>query len=170
MDGSDEFYEGLDELADRNRRMADGEDVEERDGRGRDIDAQFLQEIMYSLETVSMGTHQLLYFSAMKYAGGYLGCDADTMSGAVAELASSFDAMNIGSLELVDDGDPAVIELSENALTDAAPESGRTMCYFVAGYIAGFLQNCLGDNFVVNEVACSAEDGSDRCRFEVRER
>lgn len=168
MDGKDEFYQGLDELADQNRRLVEGEADDGRPERGRELDVQLLQEIIYSLESVSMGTHQLLYFSAMKYVRKYLDCEADTMEGAVEELAEIFDAMNLGVLDL-DGEDPVMLEMSENAMTHSAPEAGRTMCYFLSGYIAGFLENCLGENFVVSETSCSAE-GEDSCRFKVRER
>ncbi|MDY6768924.1 MAG: V4R domain-containing protein [Candidatus Nanohaloarchaea archaeon] len=169
MDGDDEFYEGLDELAERSRALVDGGEDAVREERGRDADIQLLRELVYSLESVSMGTHQLLYFSAMKYAGNCLDCEADSREEAVDELAAIFDAMNLGTLELADDGEPAVVELAENAFTYNAPESGRTMCYFLAGYIAGFMENCLDGNVVVNEASCSAE-GNEVCTFEIQER
>lgn len=169
MDGDDEFYESLQDLADRGQDLVDGDAEDVREERGRSMDIQLLREIIYGLERVSLGTHQLLYFSAMKYARKYLGGEADEIAGAVEELAARFDAMNLGTLALDEEGWPAVLELRENAFTHNAPESGRTMCYFLSGYIAGFLENALSGQFVVNEVACSAEGGP-ACRFRVQER
>ncbi|MFB6265677.1 MAG: V4R domain-containing protein [Candidatus Nanohaloarchaea archaeon] len=167
MDG-EEFFEGLDELADRNRKLVEGEEEEVREGRGREVDLQILREIVYSLESVSMGTHQLLYFSAMKYARTYLECESEGLEEAVERLSGIFDKMNLGTLSLRD-GDGTELELEENAFTHDAPESGRKMCYFLAGYIAGFLENCLGASYVVNETSCSAEvEGA--CVFRVQER
>lgn len=164
----DEFYEGLAELAEGHRKLVEGEEKDPRDERGRSVDLQFLREMIYSLESVSIGTHQLLYFSAMRYSRQYLDCEASDLSEATEELDRGFDSMNLGSLYF-HEGDPSEIELEENAFTHNAPDSGRKMCYFIAGYIAGFLENCLGNKYVVNEVRCSAE-GADSCAFEVRER
>lgn len=169
MDGEEDFHERLAELAERNRELEAGEADGARPDRGRKMDIQFLREMVYSLESVSMGTHQLLYFSAMKYARKYLECEAGGLEDAVDELAEVFDAMNLGTLELVEAGENTVVELSENALTHGAPESGRTMCYFISGYISGFLENCTGDRFVVNESACTAE-GADSCVFRIQAR
>ncbi len=169
VDGDDEFYEGLEELAEESRKLVAGEEGEPREERGRDIDIHFLREIIYGLETVSLGTHQLLYFSALKYARRYLDADAEDLPGAVDDLADIFDATNLGTLELVEDGNPARVALRENAFTCNAPQSGRTMCYFLSGYIAGFMEGALDGRYVVNELECSA-DGNDACVFEIRER
>ncbi len=157
MDGDDRYAAALDELADRAPGSSDA------------VDAGFLQEIMYSLENVSMGTHQLLYFSARKYAGTYLDCAADDLPGAVDELAARFDAMDIGALTCVDEGMPAVVELEDNVLVADGPDTDRSMCYFIAGYLSGFLENCLGNEFVVHETTCMA-GGGDVCSFTVQER
>ncbi|MDY6766140.1 MAG: V4R domain-containing protein [Candidatus Nanohaloarchaea archaeon] len=153
MDGDDTYEAALDDLADR-----------EDTGSHR-----FLQEVLYSLETVSMGTHQLLYFSAMRYAGTYLDCAADDLDDAVDQLADRFHSMDVGTLTLEEKQLPARVALADNVVVDAAPATGRRMCYFIAGYIAGFLENCLDDGFVVNETECMA-DGAETCEFRVQKR
>ncbi|MFB6265869.1 MAG: V4R domain-containing protein, partial [Candidatus Nanohaloarchaea archaeon] len=105
----------------------------------------------------------------MRYVREYMDCDASSVEESIGKLADVFDSMNLGGLSLRDDEKPFRVELEENAFTYEAPESGRTMCYFISGYIAGFLENCLGKKYVVNEKSCSAE-GSGSCIFEIRER
>lgn len=168
MDGED-LDDGLDELAEENEELYEGMEKNPRKERGRNIDIQFLREIMYGLESVSMGTHQLLYFSAMKYAKNHLETDAEDVEEAVKELAERFDRMNIGSINFDQDSSPLTVELEDNAVSYGAPDTGRKMDYFIAGYISGYLENCLDSHYVVNEVECSAE-GEESCVFEIKER
>jgi len=157
VDGDDRYAAALQELAGRDPDA------------GGTADAGFLQEIMYSLENVSMGTRQLLYFSARKYASTYLDCAADDIPAAVAELAERFDAMEVGSLTCTDAEMPAAVELADNVLVADGPTTDQSMCYVIAGYISGFLENCLDEEYVVHETACMA-DGADGCSFSIQER
>ncbi|MDY6776600.1 MAG: 4-vinyl reductase [Candidatus Nanohaloarchaea archaeon] len=169
MDGEDDLTDGLDELAESNDKLADDEVEEVREERGRKVDMQFLREVMYGLEAVSMGTHQLLYFSAMQYARDHLETEAESVEEAVEELSSRFERMNVGSIVLEQDEDNPRIKMEENAVSYDAPRTGRKMDYFIAGYIAGYLENALGDKYVVNEIECSAE-GGEVCVFQIKGR
>jgi predicted hydrocarbon binding protein len=168
----DDHAPSLEALAADSKKLLDGDPVEygERGDRDRCIDIQAFREIMYALHTVSIGTHQLLYFSSMKYAKTYLDTDATTLEQAVEQLATIFDAQNIGTLTLAehDDGEDATITLAENALTIDA-DTDKPICYFISGYIAGYLENAIGDHYVVNETSCTSQ-GNDHCTFRARKR
>lgn len=165
----------LKELADDNTRLVDGRPsrhLECRGDRGQDIDIQALREVMYALHAVSIGTHQLLYFASMKYCKNHMDVEADSLEEAADELATILDTMNIGTLRLADKGtergDQVLFELAENALTfDANTE--KPICYFVSGYIAGYLENALDSHFVVNEIECTSQ-GNEVCVFRAQQR
>lgn len=170
--GGDDHSPPLEALAEDSWKLLDGAPVE-HEGRGdrdRCIDIQAFREIMYALHAVSIGTHQLLYFASMKYAKNYLETDASTLEEAVDKLADIFDTQNIGTLTLQEhqNGTDAEITLEENALSLDA-RTDKPICYFVSGYIAGYLENAIGDHYVVNETSCTAQ-GHDRCTFQARKR
>ncbi|MDY6773894.1 MAG: hypothetical protein SVS85_01740 [Candidatus Nanohaloarchaea archaeon] len=125
VDGEKEFYEGLEKLADKNQELVEGEAGDARGERGREIDLQILREMVYSLESVSMGTHQLLYFSALRYTRDYTDCESEGMEEAIRKLADVFDSMNLGSLSRREGSEPEKLEVEGNAFTSGAPESGR---------------------------------------------
>lgn len=166
-----EHSQPLEELAEDNRKLMDEMPADHagRGDRDRYVDMQLLREVMYALHDVSIGTHQLLYFSAMKYCKNYLAVDAEDMDAAVEELADIFDRQNVGLLSLRDkEGGKVVFELAENALTFDA-DTDKPICYFLSGYIAGLLENALGSHYVVNETDCISQ-GNDVCVFQAQKR
>lgn len=167
----DDNEQPLETLAQANALLMAGEQPEhDRDERGNTVDIQFLREIMYALHAVSIGTHQLLYFSAMKYCKNYLDPDADTVDEAIDELTELFDAMNIGTLVVVDRTDSAItFALSDSAIAAENAGTDRPICYFISGYIAGYLENALDARYVVNEIACVSQ-GHETCEFKAQHR
>ncbi len=167
----------LEHLAADNMRLMSGEQPQHMDTRGdrsRDVDLQAFREIMYALHAVSIGTHQLLYFSAMKYCKNYKEVQADSVDEVVEHLKEVFDRLNIGTLQLKEPEDgqkqknKLLFELTENALTFDAG-SDKPICYFISGYIAGHLENALDGRFVVNEISCTSQ-GDDACLFRAQQR
>lgn len=162
----------LEALASDNEKLRDGERVEQggREDRGHHVDIQALREVMYALHDVSIGTHQLLYFSAMKYCKNYVAADADTLEAAIDSLAGIFDALNVGTLSLVEqeNGTKAMLKVEENALAFDA-DTDKPICYFLSGYIAGYLENALEEHYVVNETACISQ-GNEACLFSAQKR
>lgn len=168
--------EPLNDLAEDNEKLMKGEPVDradDRQERGRSVDLQALREIMYSLHAVSIGTHQVLYFSAMKYCKNHMDVDASTIQEAADDLAQIFDRMNLGTLRLKEKQhdehqDRILFELEENAVAFDA-DTDKPVCYFLSGYIAGYLENALDEHFVVNEIACTSQ-GNDVCLFRAQRR
>lgn len=161
----------LEELAEQNKSVEDGVASENvRNDRGRHMDIQAIREVMHALHAVSIGTHQLLYFSAMKYAKNYLEPEAANRENALNELRDIFDAMNLGTLHSEEQDDGTVrVYIEDNALTLDNTSTDKPICYFISGYIAGFLENALGTHYVVNETSCTAQ-GNERCTFKAQER
>lgn len=165
----DHFDDILEQLADRNDTLVRDGSTGGRGDRGEEAHILFLRELTYALEAVSLGTHQLLYFAGMKYARNHLHTEADTLQAAVTELADRFDAMNVGTLTRVEEDGKPVLEMAGNALTMGGAETDKPLCYFLSGYIAGYLENALGTTYMVNETDCIAQ-GAAACRFRVLER
>lgn len=169
-DTEHDAFEPLAMLAAEQERLAAGEQPKHgRERRGEAADIQFIREVMYGLHDVSIGTHQLLYFAAMKYCKNYLDLTATTVAEAVDELQDMFDQRNIGTLTMQESADGKILlSLEENALTVDA-ETDKPICYFLSGYIAGCLENAVGDHFVVNEISCVSQ-GEDACIFRAQRR
>ncbi len=172
--GEDGESKPLDELAADNERFITGESSQHMDGRetrGRDIDIQAIREVMYALHAVSIGTHQLLYFSAMKYCKNHMDRQEQSVESAADSLADIFDRMNIGSFRLTENDeseDRIMFEMDENALAFDA-NTDKPICYFISGYIAGYLENTLEGHYVVNEISCISQ-GNEVCVFRAQKR
>lgn len=165
-----EFKKAFKELSKAEHDILNSEELEEKRGeRSRKVDMQFVREIMYAIQSVSIGTQQVLYFAGLKYSKYFLNDIASDYSECVENMRDIFDKLDVGTLKDIGDGDQKKLAVEENVLCYEGPEVDKPLCYFISGWIAGFLKGNLGKDFIVNEVECSAT-GSERCEFVVRER
>lgn len=87
---------------------------------------------------------------------------------ALTSLTRVWGQTGLGAVRL-EDADPETsryVVAIEHAITaDAIPVAGAPVCSLYAGWLAGFLGAVVGQEFVVEEVACSAA-GAARCVLE----
>lgn len=166
----EEFVGALKKLSSTEKNILKSKELDEvREERGRKVDMQFIREIMYALQSVSIGTQQLLYFAGMKYSKHFLNSLADSYDECVEKIGEIFDELNIGDIEKKKDSENRILVLKENVISHNGPDVGKPICYFISGWIAGFLKGNLGKDFIVNEIEC-ASAGAENCEFLVRER
>ncbi|AEF96897.1 V4R domain-containing protein [Methanotorris igneus] len=127
---------------------------------GRSVDAVLFRVLKFSMLNYLGFSKNSKIYSAGKSFGKYLGVKS------IEEMKEFFKAFGIGILEVVDEN-PLKIRIYECIDCSGLPNTGRPICFFEAGIIAGMLENILNESVHVNEVKCHAT-GHDYCEFEVR--
>ncbi len=135
------------------------------------VSINFVQELIYSLEQVSLGTEQLLYFVGKKYgkdvAAEYIkGRDKKKI---LKQIGSHFEKNKVGLLEIVNvEKKRVVVRIKECAISHNAPGVSTPVCFFISGFLAGVIEKKLKKSCIVNETMCCAL-GDDFCEFIIRE-
>jgi predicted hydrocarbon binding protein len=123
------------------------------------------QMIYIGMWLSSPGAHTMLYWVG-KGSGSEMakGTNSHDLKGRMEELKGVFEYLRIGLLEY-DEGFRN-FKVYESALSSGAEGIGKNICSYIAGMLAGFLEECTGKRYNVIETQCLAS-GADCCEFKV---
>lgn len=163
-----DFETALGELAEKDTKTLEGEETDGlRDEFPDTVDVQLLRQLVYSLQSVSIGSQQLMYFAGSKYAQR-IEMSPESFEEVFEITGELFEHLDLGRLEVDElDEEDSRVSLYESAFTYEGPEAGKPACFFVAGFLAGALKAYTGEKYVVNEITCCAQ-GNDHCEFRAR--
>ncbi|MDY6771542.1 MAG: V4R domain-containing protein [Candidatus Nanohaloarchaea archaeon] len=164
-----DFESALTELAKTDTKIVNDEETDEiRDEFDDTVHIHALRELIYALQSVSVGSQQLMYFAGAKYSKN-IEFDATSFENVFERVATVFERLGVGRLELeeVDADGESYARLYESAFTFNGPEADKPACFFVSGFVAGALEQYTGEKYVVNETGCCAQ-GEESCTFRIR--